>query len=216
MVPRLRRLNELSPCMPLLVLLAKVERPVLPWSAGNSAMALNRFGSATFSISGPDNMVVGVGWVKPAEVIRDPVTTTSSNADSLAPLAGLAELSVFGTSAAPARIGTSVKTRTDEKQTYRNRLTLSTIEHPVPRSRRGNLLWLWNDTAADPSLNTLLHNRQSKIRHLCSCCYIQRWRQTLGQCLNMMNINMLWRQRAPAREGEIYVVELQRSARAAA
>jgi len=34
--------------MPLLVLLAKVVRPVLPWSAGNAEMASNRLGSATF------------------------------------------------------------------------------------------------------------------------------------------------------------------------
>src|ERR1700680_4024166 len=100
MQPRLRRLKELSPCMPLLVLLAKVERPVLPWSAGNAAMVSNRLGSATFSISGADNMVVGVGGVKPAEVIRDPVTTTS--------------VVVTGSGAtAPARIDTTDKANTD-------------------------------------------------------------------------------------------------------
>src|SRR5258707_12948373 len=99
MVPRLRRLNELSPCMPLLVLLAKVVRPVLPWRAGNSAMASNRLGSATFSISGADNMVVGVGWVKPAAVIRDPVTTTSVRLEAVA----LAAASALGASAATAR-----------------------------------------------------------------------------------------------------------------
>src|SRR6266702_3029787 len=115
MVPRLRRLKELSPCMPLLVLLLKVVRPVLPWSAGNTAMASNRLGSATFSISGADNMVVGVGWVKPAEVIRDPVTTSSSRgAPALA----------SGTSAAPALTATTDKANTDTKLRYKSRLAL--------------------------------------------------------------------------------------------
>src|SRR6266702_3320467 len=114
MVPRLRRLKELSPCMPLLVLLAKVVRPVLPWSAGNSAMASNRLGAATFSISGADNMVVGVGWVKPAEVIRDPVTTSSSRDSPVA----LASVPALGASAAPARTAMTDKANTGMKQRH--------------------------------------------------------------------------------------------------
>jgi hypothetical protein len=109
MVPRLRRLNELNPCIPLLVLLAKVVRPVLPWSAGNCAMASNRLGSATFSISALDSTVVGVGCVNPAEVIRDPVTTTASR-DSLAESSWLPGC---GTSAAAAHSGPADRTNND-------------------------------------------------------------------------------------------------------
>jgi hypothetical protein len=61
MVPRLRRLKELNPVAPLLVLLTKVLRPVLPWSTGNSAMVLKRLGAARFSISSAEITLVGVG-----------------------------------------------------------------------------------------------------------------------------------------------------------
>jgi hypothetical protein len=106
--------------MPLLVLLAKVVRPVLPWSAGNAAMASNRLGSATFSISGADNMVVGVGCLNPAEMIRDPVTTSSSKGSPVA----LASASALGASAAPARPDMTDKANTDTKQRYKSRLAL--------------------------------------------------------------------------------------------
>src|SRR6201994_3172650 len=109
MVPRLRRLNELNPCIPLLVLLEKVVRPVLPWSAGNCAMASNRLGSATFSMSALDSTVVGVGCVKPAEVIRDPVTTTASSDSSCV---------------SAARDAAADRTNNEAQQTYKSRPTV--------------------------------------------------------------------------------------------
>src|SRR5262249_9056828 len=122
-VPRLRRLNELSPCMPLLVLLEKVVRPVLPWSAGSCAMASKRLGSATFSISALDRTVVGVGCVTPAEVIRDPVTTIASR-DSSSWLAGC------GTAASAAYSGAADRTHQDAQQTHKSRLTIGIFPEP--------------------------------------------------------------------------------------
>jgi hypothetical protein len=72
-------------------------------------MASNRLGSATFSISAVDNIVVGVGWVKPAEVMRDPVTTIASRGSS----AESPWLCACGASAAAARIGTADRANTD-------------------------------------------------------------------------------------------------------
>jgi hypothetical protein len=83
-------------------------------------MASNRLGAATFSISGADNMVVGVGWVKPADVIRDPVTTSSSKGWPAALVSG----SALGTSAAPARTAMTDKANTDTKLRYKSRLAL--------------------------------------------------------------------------------------------
>src|SRR5262249_46393730 len=131
MVPRLRRLNELNPCMPLLVLLEKVVRPVLPWRAGNCAMASNRLGSATFSISALDSTVVGVGCVNPAEVIRDPVTTTASSDSPES--SGAPD---FGPSAAAAHGGATDRTNKNAQQTYVSRLTdgISLGPHTTHRS----------------------------------------------------------------------------------
>ena len=75
--PRPRRLSELRPWMPLLVLLVLVVRPVLPCSAGSSAMVLNTFGWAFLVRSAALSVVVGVGWVKPREAMREPDTVTT-------------------------------------------------------------------------------------------------------------------------------------------
>jgi hypothetical protein len=54
-------------------------------------------------------MVVGVGWLNPAEVMRDPVTTIASSGWSVEfPWA-----SGGGKSAAPALIGTADRANTD-------------------------------------------------------------------------------------------------------
>src|SRR4051812_25964219 len=152
MVPRLRRLNELNPCIPLLVLLEKVVRPVLPWSAGSCAMASNRLGSATFSISALDSTVVGVGCVNPAEVIREPVTTTASRVSFVAS----SRPPGCGTSAAPARSGAADRTNKDAHQTLKSRLTIGIIPGPHARPLGGG----FSESAC--SINALLQNRQLK------------------------------------------------------
>jgi len=65
-------------------------------------------------------MVVGVGWVKPAEVIRDPVITSSSRGWAAAP----ASASALGASAAPARSDMTDKANTNTKLRHESRLTL--------------------------------------------------------------------------------------------
>jgi hypothetical protein len=64
-------------------------------------------------------MVVGVGCVKPAEMIRDPVTTSSSSGSPVA----LVSVSA-GASAASARTDMTDKANTDTKQRYKSRLAL--------------------------------------------------------------------------------------------
>lgn len=66
--------------MPLEVLLVPVVTPVEPISDGSSAMVLKTFGSALLARSAAPSIWVGVGALKPLEVMRDPVTVTSCTA----------------------------------------------------------------------------------------------------------------------------------------
>jgi hypothetical protein len=71
-------------------------------------------------MSALDSTVVGVGCVNPAEVMRDPVTTTASR-DSFDESSWLPCL---GTSAAAARGGATDRTNKDAQQTHKSRLTV--------------------------------------------------------------------------------------------
>jgi hypothetical protein len=81
-------------------------------------------------------MVVGVGWLKPAETICDPVTTISCRSPVVLPW-----LSGCGKSAAPARMGAAARTNNDAQQTYKSRLTVSIILDPWLQPLSGGFLW---------------------------------------------------------------------------
>jgi hypothetical protein len=83
MVPRTRRENELRPCEPLEVLNVPVVAPVDPCKEGNWAIVVKMFGSALRSRSAWPRAWVGVGAVKPVDLIREPVTTISEMAVAL-------------------------------------------------------------------------------------------------------------------------------------
>jgi hypothetical protein len=80
-------------------------------------------------------MVVGVGCVKPAAVIRDPVTTSSSRASPVP-----ASVAALDASAAPAWTGMIDKTNTDMKQRYKSCLAPGIFVNPVRRPLHGGLL----------------------------------------------------------------------------
>jgi hypothetical protein len=116
-------------------------------------------------------MVVGVGWVNPAEVIRDPVTTSSSRVAPVVSVSGL------DASAAPAWTDIADKANTDTKQRYKSRLALGISLKPRTEAVRGSC-YERNRPLDLPktclpgglSIDTLSHKRQSKKHHLCCCC----------------------------------------------
>ena len=183
MVPRLRRLKELSPVAPLLVLLTKVLRPGAALEHGQFRDGIEEVGRrALLDIFGRYH----AGRRRLRITGRGEFATRSRRFPGRAPSDSAP---VLGASAAPLRTDSTHQSQCGHE--INRQITSGSLHLNPPCYGRSRLFFIaaaiesrasatqvnsFRSTSSPvlsgSSINTLLHNRQSKKRHSCLYCYI--------------------------------------------